>query len=94
MKAGDIEINLRFCKGCKRCYDICPMDIYEWDKAESLPVIAYPDECWHCGICERECPEVAIDIKTPFHQRFFWGIHPKVEDKSRNSRAKVSNLKI
>jgi len=79
MVAGDIKIDYKFCNGCGRCYDLCPMDVLGWDDDEGLPMVAYHAECWHCGTCELECPEEAITIATPFFQKFFWGIYPETE---------------
>lgn len=81
MKAGDIEIDYRYCNGCGRCYDLCPLDVLGWNKEERLPIAAHPDECWHCGVCERECPEEAISLNTSFDQKFFWGIFPEKQPK-------------
>ncbi len=81
MIAGDIKIDFRYCNGCGRCYDLCPMDVYGWNDVEVLPTVAYPAECWHCGTCELACPEEAITILTPFFQKFFWGIYPEIEVK-------------
>ena len=43
-----IEINPETCVRCNLCDWICPGDIIykEEDNRETLPVIAYPDECW------------------------------------------------
>jgi ferredoxin len=29
------------------------------------PIMARPKECWHCGVCEFECPVGAIDVVLP-----------------------------
>lgn len=76
MKAGDIKIDYKFCIGCKKCYDLCPLDVFGWNESEGLPIVEYPLECWHCGLCERECPETAVEVDTPFHQKIFWRIYP------------------
>ena len=28
-------------------------------------MIAYPDECWYCGLCQSICPTHAITIVFP-----------------------------
>lgn len=73
---ADTKIDYRHCNGCGICYRICPMDVFGWDEEKGLPILAYPDECWHCGACELDCPEMAIDVEIPFHQKFFFGIDP------------------
>jgi NAD-dependent dihydropyrimidine dehydrogenase PreA subunit len=60
-----VKINYHLCRGCKACYRECPADVYGWDKERDIPYTAYPDECWHCGICRMECPENAIDLTLP-----------------------------
>lgn len=77
MRAGDIEINLKYCNGCGSCYDTCPQDVFGWNKEERMPIIKYPDECWYCGVCRTECSEEAITVHTPFQQKFFWHIFGK-----------------
>jgi adenylylsulfate reductase subunit B len=58
-------INYHLCKGCKSCYDECPADVIGWDREKEVPYVAYPDECWHCGICKLECREKAIRFIMP-----------------------------
>ena len=39
-----------YCGTCGICYDICPQDVFIFDKKqEQVPAIAYPQECWYCG---------------------------------------------
>lgn len=59
------KIDYRKCNGCKKCYDECPMDVFVWDEDMHMPVVAYEDECWHCGICWMSCPKRAIDVTFP-----------------------------
>ncbi|RPI99931.1 MAG: ferredoxin family protein [Deltaproteobacteria bacterium] len=60
---------LKHCKRCGRCWDICPGDVFHWDKKKgekkTVPVVKYPDECWHCGACRLECPVNAIEYQFP-----------------------------
>lgn len=72
------KIDYRFCNGCKKCYDICPSDVFDWDDEKSLPIVAYPDECYYCAGCELECLEEAISIKLPLHAMLDIGIYPEV----------------
>jgi len=32
---------------------------------QKLPVIEYPDECWHCGLCQSVCSTQAIEFIFP-----------------------------
>lgn len=70
------RINYRFCKGCGACYDNCPLDVFGWDDERGQPTVAYPDECWHCGICELECAERAINVELTLQGKLFLGIYP------------------
>lgn len=59
------KIDYHGCNGCRKCYDLCPMDVFTWDEEMNVPVVAYKYECWHCGICWMECPKRTIDITYP-----------------------------
>jgi adenylylsulfate reductase subunit B len=63
------KIEYKSCIACKICYDICPQDVIAWDEEINMPVVAYEEECWHCGICWMECPKRSIDIIYPVS---FW----------------------
>lgn len=60
-----VKIDYRRCTGCKKCYDLCPMDVFTWDEETKMPRATYEEECWFCGICWEDCPKRAIDIKYP-----------------------------
>ncbi|MFX1266258.1 MAG: ferredoxin family protein, partial [Promethearchaeota archaeon] len=30
------KIDYHKCNGCKRCYELCPVDIYAWDKERDV----------------------------------------------------------
>ena len=55
------------CKKCGYCAQICPLDVIkmtEMDGQKDIEV-KYPDECWHCRACEKDCPEHAITMRYP-----------------------------
>jgi len=62
-----IQIDANACVRCTLCDWVCPGDIIykEEGDRETLPVVAYPDECWYCGHCESVCPTDAITIVFP-----------------------------
>ena len=60
-----VKIDYKKCIGCKRCYDLCPMDVFSWDEEKDMPVVAYEEVCWLCGTCFMECPKRAVDITLP-----------------------------
>ena len=60
-----IKVNYHKCTGCRKCYELCPMDVYVWDEEMNLPKYYREPECWLCGICYLTCPKRAIDITLP-----------------------------
>ena len=61
------EIDYDKCTGCRQCIDVCAEDVFFGSIAreEEKPVVTYPEACFHCYLCQRECPEDAIRIRTP-----------------------------
>ena len=55
------------CIGCFKCVEVCPGDVLR--EGERTPVVAYPDECWHCGACMMDCPVEAIRLGLPLWMR-------------------------
>jgi len=54
-------VNSDLCIGCEACIADCPGDVYEWDEAESRPVVARPYNCVvYCMGCAKACPDDAI----------------------------------
>jgi NAD-dependent dihydropyrimidine dehydrogenase PreA subunit len=55
------SVNYDACNGCQSCLGRCPSDVYEWDDAQSQPVVARPYNCVvYCMGCAKVCPEDAI----------------------------------
>ena len=74
------KIDYDYCNGCGRCYQYCPMDVFEWDEEKKRPIIVRPEECWtNCVTCELECSELAVKVELPLPAKFFWSIFPKDE---------------
>ena len=44
-------IDLDKCKRCGTCDAHCPVDVIRFDEERDIPIVQYPDECWHCGNC-------------------------------------------
>jgi len=74
------NINAAYCTGCDRCVITCPEDVFHSGKMmddsinaqhskapkdAKVPLVKYPDECWHCGICAIECPTDTISWIWP-----------------------------
>ena len=61
-----IKINYARCIGCKKCYEICPTDVFDFDDETRLLTVTYPEDCWYCGACIYDCPvEGAIHMELP-----------------------------
>jgi len=59
-------INMDRCKKCGTCVEICSEDVFFGSKEKEVPVVSYPDDCWHCNACVLECPvEGAIRLRIP-----------------------------
>ena len=53
------------CNGCGICVEICPTDVFFGSGKKQVPVVAYPDQCWHENACVHECPKGAIKLRIP-----------------------------
>ena len=62
-KAGDVQINRDWCKGCGICVAFCPKDVLELDEHEKA-VVKRLEDCNACGLCELRCPDMAIEVTT------------------------------
>ena len=71
------RVDYEHCTGCTRCYEMCPMDIFGWDKDKKQPTCDYPEECTLFCVCEIVCPEIAVDVRFPLHTIVDFGIPPK-----------------
>jgi len=63
-------IDKKLCNCCGICYDICPQDVFYFDRGrKEVPAIPYPQECWYCGACVVDCPKgaVSLDLPLPLH---------------------------
>jgi adenylylsulfate reductase subunit B len=57
-------IDTELCVRCGRCEEVCPSDVFYASATGEIPVITYPDECWHCNACVEECPrEGAVKLR-------------------------------
>lgn len=51
------------CNCCGKCIDVCQMDVFFGSKETEIPVVSYPEECWHCNACVLECPSEALSLR-------------------------------
>ncbi|MGF6758110.1 4Fe-4S binding protein [Paraburkholderia sp. GAS334] len=55
------------CTSCNRCVEVCPTGVFDAVE-DGIPVIARPDDCQTCFMCELYCPVDAMYVH-PFHDR-------------------------
>jgi len=59
---GPVELELGLCKACGICIELCPEKVFDRDK-QGYPVIARPEDCSQCLLCEIHCPDFAIEVR-------------------------------
>jgi 2-oxoglutarate ferredoxin oxidoreductase subunit delta len=52
----------QFCKGCRICVEFCPTGTLDLDDRFKV-VVAHPEKCIACRMCELRCPEMAIFVE-------------------------------
>ncbi len=71
--AAGIHIDEDLCIGCNSCARICRIQtILPNPEKGKPPIVAYPDECWYCGVCVEACPAGALEMKLPINQRILF----------------------
>jgi len=60
-KLKEIIINRDWCKGCGVCIHFCPKEVLEKDPFDKV-VVAHPENCICCRLCELRCPELASEV--------------------------------
>jgi 2-oxoglutarate ferredoxin oxidoreductase subunit delta len=59
---GPVRLDLPLCKACGICIEVCPERVFDRDKLGE-PVVARPQDCSQCLICELHCPDFAIEVR-------------------------------
>jgi 2-oxoglutarate ferredoxin oxidoreductase subunit delta len=62
MDATLLQLDLELCKACGICIEVCPDKVFDRDKL-GYPVLARPEECSQCLLCELHCPDFAIEVR-------------------------------
>jgi 2-oxoglutarate ferredoxin oxidoreductase subunit delta len=63
-----VHLDLGLCKACGICIDLCPDGVFDRDGL-GYPVLARPEDCSQCLICELHCPDFAIEVRRREHKR-------------------------
>lgn len=53
------------CNACGLCADVCPTDVFYVAEKKTVPVVRYPEECWHCNSCVLDCKRSAVELRVP-----------------------------
>ncbi len=57
-----LVLDVSLCKACGICIDLCPTHVF--DAAEmGEAVVARPEDCTLCLLCELHCPDFAIEVR-------------------------------
>ncbi len=62
MGDSPVVLEIDLCKACGICIEICPDKVFDRDKF-GYPVLARPEECSQCLLCELHCPDFALEVK-------------------------------
>ncbi len=62
MEASTVRLDLELCKACGICIEVCPDKVFDRDKL-GYPVLARPEDCSQCLLCELHCPDFAIEVR-------------------------------
>lgn len=57
-----IAINEEWCKRCGICIAFCPVDVFD-EAEDGLPIVARPEDCIECNLCEYRCPDFAVTLR-------------------------------
>jgi len=64
------EIDYAKCIACGTCVNVCAEDVFFGTQGfgkikNQKPEVTYPEACYHCCLCVKECPVGAIWVRTP-----------------------------
>lgn len=65
---ANITIDKACCKGCNICISVCPKKVFSKSKVRNnygtaMPAASKPKNCILCRMCERMCPDGAINVE-------------------------------
>jgi NAD-dependent dihydropyrimidine dehydrogenase PreA subunit len=59
---GGIELDRERCRGCRSCFDICPVGVYGERDENKKTAFRDQQACFACGACVKQCPEHALHL--------------------------------
>ena len=75
------------CTACNTCAQICTMNVFGPVTPGSIPVVRFPEECWHCRACVMDCPHEAIDLRYPLPMMMLARTSPRREARQGGDKA-------
>ncbi|GAB2588769.1 4Fe-4S dicluster domain-containing protein [Nitrincola alkalisediminis] len=63
---GQVRVDVDACTLCMSCVAICPTSALHSGKDQSPRLSFLEGDCVQCGLCERACPEQAIQLEARF----------------------------
>lgn len=57
------------CIKCRKCVDICFLNVIVWDEEEDAPFLKYGYDCQVCSECEDLCPCGALLIVPDWKEK-------------------------
>ena len=74
------------CIECNLCVKVCPTNVF--DAVENdIPVIARPDDCQTCFMCEANCPVDALYVAPQFN------VHVAVDEADLEARGLIGGFR-
>ncbi|HEV2281860.1 MAG TPA: ferredoxin family protein [bacterium] len=63
-----VTVERNFCKACRFCIDVCPVDVFQWSKEVNaigwFPIeVAHEANCVGCMLCYQVCPDFVINVE-------------------------------
>ncbi|MFX1450776.1 MAG: ferredoxin family protein, partial [Promethearchaeota archaeon] len=52
---GEIKIEREKCIGCLVCIEVCPRDVYVFNKNDKKADLINPERCINCNACVKRC---------------------------------------
>jgi len=64
-----VAVERDFCKACRFCIDVCPVDVFQWSKDVNrlgwFPIeAAHEDNCVGCMLCYQVCPDFVLTVAS------------------------------